>query len=162
MNYRLNNTAIAVLVLLILGALTVFTFTLLQPEPSSPEEVAPQATDVTTDIARDDIIVSAKQQYQDGTHTIAGTVTVPTPCHGVTAEPFLVESGSSTVAEIRLTTVLEGDDCPSVSSDTTFRVIFDAPEEIEVRAVWDGDPVRLNLLPVAEGEVLDETFFFKG
>lgn len=162
MNYRLNNTAIAVLVILILSALALFAFILLQPEASPETAAEPPTSDAAADTGREDVIVSAKQQYSEGTHTIAGTVTVPTPCHGVSAEPFLIGSGTSTVAEIRLTTVLEGEDCPSVPSDTTFRVIFDAPEQMPVRAVWDGEPVRLNLLPVAEGESLDETFFFKG
>jgi len=164
MNYRLNTTMIAVIVLCVIAAIALFTYILT----SAPEDVVTN-TDETRDRTeeearptRDDVLIAAKQQYVDGIHTIAGTVTVPTPCHGISAEPFLVTEGATTTAEIRLTTVLTGEDCPNVPSDTTFRVIFEAPEGIPVAAVWDGASVRLNLVPIAPGESLDEEFFFKG
>lgn len=164
MNYRLNTTAIAVIVLFTVAAIALFLYILLNtPHDVRPSAEVQQDSDtLVSTLARDDVLITAKQQYVNGTHTIAGSVTVPTPCHGVSAEPFLDNDGTSTVAEIRLSTVLEGENCPNVSSDTSFRVIFDAPEDIVIRAVWDGSPVRLNLLPLGPDESFDEEFFFKG
>lgn len=160
MNYRINTYGIWALAILFLTAAGIFTYTLIRTptgtdETSGAEDVPPVATTEET--------ITAKHRYAENMHTIAGMVSVPTPCHSVTVEPFFVPSeGATTTVELRFTTVLEGSDCPALVSDAPFRVTFEGPEYADLRATWNGAPARLNLIPASPDESLEMEYFFKG
>jgi hypothetical protein len=158
MNYRLNTKVIALVALLVVIAIVLFAYTLVSA-PTETEVSTQQATTTTTQ--QEERLLSAKHQFVDGIHTIAGTVELPTPCHTLVAEPFFVDDASSTV-EIRFSTALQGEECATVPTQVPFRVSFEAPEGVAIRATWDGAPVRLNLVPVAPGETLDGDVNMKG
>jgi hypothetical protein len=155
MNYRINTRIIAVVGLFALIATGLFMYTLVsapaEEDVSTPQE---QATENL------DILITAKHQYREGTHTVVGTVGVPTRCHRLITEPFLLENGS--VVEIRFTTLMEGAECPREEYDVPFKVPFEAREDVRIQATWDGVPVRLNLINVGPDESLDGDIYIKG
>ncbi|MBP9760126.1 MAG: hypothetical protein KBD24_02030 [Candidatus Pacebacteria bacterium] len=159
MNYRLNSHVIAIVALLAFVAIGLFVFTLV----SAPADV--EVVSTGDDKAKNETIeqiIAGKHQYVGGVHTIAGLMSLPTPCHSVVVEPFFPNANATSTVEIRFTTVLSGETCPAIVSDAPYRVTFNAPENVEISATWDGKPVRLNLVPIAEGESLGEEFYFKG
>jgi hypothetical protein len=127
---------------------------------------APSPSDVSSEAAIEEfdetpeIILSAKHQYIDGIHTIAGVSEVPTRCHRLITEPFFV--GGMERVEIRFNTLLEGEACPSEYFEVPFRVSFEAPENIDISATWNGDTIRLNLIPLQPGETLEDEIYIKG
>lgn len=157
MNYRINTRIIILVAALVVVAIGLFTYTLVSAP--TPEEV-PVVQDQTQDTDMVERIINARRQFVDGIHTIVGKAEVPTPCHRIISEPLLLEDG--TVIEIRFNTLLEGEECAAVMTEVPFRVTFEAPENIMIRATWDGSPVRLNLVPVGPGEVLEDEFYIKG
>jgi hypothetical protein len=154
MNYRISRTALTLVVLLVLVVAALFVYTLISAPTEEPVfvEQEPVAT-------QEERLITAKHQYKDGVHTIAGTAEVPTPCHRLILEPFFV--GENEV-EVRFSTFLEGEECPGEPFQAPFQVSFEAPEDVTISATWDGAPVRFNLVPVAEGESLDDELYIKG
>ena len=149
---------IAVVAILVVIAIILFAYTLV----SAPiKQEVPSAQTASTTQPAPERLITAKHQYVDGVHAIAGTVEVPTPCHTVVVEPFFVDEAKSAV-EIRFNTALQGDECAAQVTQVPFRVTFEAPEAVAITATWDGAPVRLNLVPVEPGETLDGDLYMKG
>ena len=157
MNYRINTRIIVVVAVLVVVAISLFAYTLVSAP--TPEDL-PLVADTQPAEQIPERVITAKHQFVDGIHTIVGMVTVPTPCHRVLADPYLLEDGVT--VEVRFSTLLEGDACPAQTTEVPFRVTFEAPETVAITALWDGSPVRLNLVPVAAGEILDDELYIKG
>lgn len=158
MNYRINTKVVTAVAVLVCIAIGLFVYTLV----TAPTEISVSDENQTGILEENDQrILTAKHQYVDGVHTIAGKTEVPTPCHRLVAEPFFVQ-GSTEGVEIRFNTLLEGEECPSELFEVPFRVSFEANEDASLSATWNGAPVRLNLIPLQEGEVLDEEIYIKG
>jgi hypothetical protein len=155
MEYRINTRIIILVAVLVLVAIGLFTYTLV----SAP---APEETPIVTEQKpqQEEVIITARHQYVEGIHTIAGSASVPTSCHRLVPTPFILEDG--TTVEIRFTTLLEGEECPVGLTDVPFRVTFEAVEDVTIRATLDGAPVRLNLVPVGPGETLEDELYIKG
>jgi hypothetical protein len=156
MNYRINTRVIAVVGALAIIATGLFLYTVVSSP--APEEVVIDSQEQEAVDA--DMLITARHQFKDGVHTIAGTVSVPTACHRVQAVPFLLNEGS--VVEIRFVTLMEGVECPSRETDVQVRVPFEAVENAEIRATWNGALVRLNLINVGPDEPLDGDVYIKG
>lgn len=159
MNYRLNSNVIIAVAVLVLIAIGLFVYTLIGTPAGNDES---QFSTTTPPTASLDAIIAGKHQFVDGMHTVAGMLSVPTPCHSVVVEPFFVDGAATTTVELRFTTVREGEDCPEVVSDAPYRVVFEGPENTQITALFNGKPARLNLVPVGPGESLGEEFYFKG
>ncbi len=158
MNYRINTKVVIFVAILVCIALGLFVYTLV----STPIEIPMSSEDEIVSTEQPEVqIMTAKHQFLDGMHTIAGKSEVPTPCHRLVAEPFFV-TGSPVEVEIRFNTLLEGEECPSQLFEVPFRVSFEAPEDAVLSATWNGGSVRLNLIPLQDGEVLDDEIYIKG
>jgi hypothetical protein len=156
MEYRINTRIIILVAILVVVAIGLFTYTFV----SAP---APEETLVTEEepaSQTEERIITARHQYLDGIHTVAGNASVPTTCHRLVPTPFIMEDGAT--VEIRFTTLLEGEECPAETMDVPFRVTFEAGENVTIRATWDGAPVRLNLVPLGPGETLEDDLYIKG
>lgn len=157
MDYRLNTKAIGFVVALIVIAAGLFLYTFVSA-PGETDNVVPEDRAVTVPAPQ---LITAKHRYSEGMHTIAGSLELPTPCHRVSAEPFFVD-GTSTV-EVRFVTKREvNGTCPPTPTSTPFRVSFEAPEGVTIRATWHSAPVPLNLIPVGPGEILEGDIEVKG
>lgn len=160
MNYRINKGVIIAVCVLIICAIGIFIYASISSSRNGAT-LPPRSEVIPEEEENSDVIVTAKHQYKDGVHTIAGTATVPTPCHRLIAEPFFT-SNEEAVVEVHFSTLIEGDTCPSQLHDAAFRVSFEAIKDVSIRATWNGDPVRLNLVPVGPHESLDAELYIKG
>lgn len=158
MNYRINTKAVSLVVMLILVAVGLFVYTLVTAPTT--DEVTDDNMQVTVEEGEVKLI-TAKHQYLDGVHTIAGKSELPTPCHRLVTEPFFLHSGTDEV-EIRFNTLLEGEACPNEIFEAPFRITFEGKEDVSISATWNGSPARLNLVPVQQGETIEDELYIKG
>ncbi len=158
MNYRVNTKIIFLVVVLVIVAFGLFVYTLVSAPDKQMQNKEEDNTSTTTEEVSD-MLLTAKHQYVDGIHTIVGKATLPTPCHRLVSEPFFV--GDNDV-EIRFSTIMVGEECPSELFDEKFKVTFEAPEDVNITALWNGKKIRLNLVPLQEGETLEDEIYIKG
>jgi hypothetical protein len=156
MNYRINTKVVAVVGAFAIVAIGLFLYTVVSAP--TPEEVAAPTEEQAPDT--EGMLITARHQFKEGVHTIVGTVAVPTACHRIQVNPFLLDGGA--VVEVRLTSLMEGSECPPQPTDAPFRATFEAGESVEIRAPWNGTPVRLNLVDVGADELLDGDVYIKG
>lgn len=123
--------------------------------------------DVNVDAPR--VTITAKHQYKNGKHIVAGEIEVPTPCHildwnirqverdiigeGAIDQGFYINFVSSTLAEV----------CAQVITPARFKVEFEGNDNAFIEATFNGTPIVLNLIEVGSDEDLDEfELFIKG
>lgn len=102
--------------------------------------------------------ITAKHQYKNGAHTIAGEVNMPTPCY------ILNVSSRNVNGEVIIDFVSEtnGDVCAQVVTTERFKVDFNAGENVVIKATWNGQPVELNLIPAgADKDLTNFEIFVK-
>jgi len=115
----------------------------------------------TTNTQRDTVIpsepeherITAKHQFKNGTHTIAGEVTLPTPCHILTTDAVVAESYPEQVS-INFVSRTQAQACAQTLTTGRFKVEFKASEQATIKATWNGLPVQLNLIPAGLDEDL--------
>lgn len=109
-------------------------------------------------------IITALHQFSKGKHTVAGEVTLPTPCH-ILNQDVSINSGV-TPEQINIAFVTTTKDetlCAQVLTSTRYKIDFVAAENAVITATWNGAPAQLNLVPVAPGESLENfDVFIKG
>ena len=146
--------------LLALGGLIFFGFF-----GGSGEDVVIDDPNPITDIAPDaraDITITAKHQFKDGTHIIAGELNMPTPCHILDWETLIAESFPEQVT-INFNLSTQAEVCTQVITPTRFLVEFQASEEASIRATLNGERAELNLIEAGPDENLEEfELFIKG
>lgn len=131
------------LVILLVLAYVFFSRTVEAPAPApvQSEEVVEGAQDVVRDTS---LVIS--HTYAKGTHTVTGTVVLPTPCYDLTTA-VTVSSSTPEVATIVLATADPGGICIQVTDDRDFSVTFDASADAQIQVQRDGV-----LLSVSEAE----------
>ena len=153
---RISPKAIAALALLGVAAIGLFAYTFFFTKEQTTEEEVPEVVVPAAET------VTAKHQFKNGIHIIAGEANVPTPCHRLLTNVLLKE-GSSANVELAFTTDASDDICAQVITPARFKSSFEAPENAIITATWNGAPVTLNLIPASEGENLDDfEIFIKG
>lgn len=106
--------------------------------------------------------VDAKHYFIDGTHTFAGVIDMPTPCHLLEAAVVVRESYPEQVG-INFSVINNADVCAQVITPQRFLVSAAASKEAEIVATWEGIPIELNLIPAAPGERPEDfELFIKG
>ena|SRR3989344_5591656 len=106
--------------------------------------------------------ITAKHQFKDGKHIIAGDVNMPTPCHILTTSAQVAESFPEQVT-IQFVSRTSGEACAQVITPARFKVEFTASENATIKATWNGAPVSLNLIPALPTDDLDNfELFIKG
>ncbi len=161
MNYRINTRVILLVLALLLTAVALFVYVLIYTPADDEKTTLDNATTTTSEDIQQKII-TAKHKYEDGMHTIAGKAEVPTTCHRLFAEPFYTDTENKDNIVIKFNTALEGEECLNQVSNAPFNVLFEAPENANITATWNGDKVRLNLIPLQPGETIDSEIYIKG
>ncbi len=161
MNYRINTKIVLLALVLFLTAVTLFVYILIYA-PANNEHAVLDNTATTTSKDIQQKVITAKHKYENGIHTIAGKADVPTTCHRLFAEPFYTNTENRNDVVIKFNTALDGKECLNQISDVSFNVLFEAPENANITATWDGDEVRLNLIPLQPGETIDSEIYMKG
>jgi hypothetical protein len=159
MNYRINTKVIFAVSALVIAFVAFFVYMLVSAPVDVKNNVAENDNATTSAEDTVDFILTAKHQYLDGIHTIVGKTELPTLCHRLVSEPFFVSDNN---VEIRFSTIMVGEECENKLSEEKFKVSFEAPEDVDITATWNGKKVRLNLIPLQEGETLDDEIYIKG
>lgn len=105
--------------------------------------------------------VTAKHLFENGVHTIAGEVDLPTPCHELSAKATVLESFPEQVL-IELKSKAGEGPCAQVVTPKKFKVVFNASKDASIKAKLDGKDVILNLIRIGGAEDLDKDIFIKG
>lgn len=160
MNHRGIIAAALILVLLIVG---MFVFAYIKKNelaaPVPPPTTSSEAPDA---VSTNREVVTAKHFYVDGVHTLVGEVDLPTPCHLLNSDARVMESFPEQVV-VEFSLVNEADMCAQVITAQRFKVTFAASEDAVISALWDGEPITLNLIPAAPGESPDDyEIYIKG
>lgn len=150
---------IVVLFLFLIGGMFLFAY-LKKTEIQINEE--PVTSSVEESNAALVERINAKHFFIDGTHTLAGTISLPTPCDLLNWDVFVAESYPEQVT-VDFSVLNTAESCAAVVTDQRFLVSFDASEDAMITARFMGDLVELNLIPAAPGET-PESFelFIKG
>lgn len=88
--------------------------------------------------------ISADHYFTDGEHTIQGLVTLPTPCHSLTHDVLVAESFPEQVT-IAFTSEAGPAICTQLIDEKFFSLSFQASEGAQIKATFNGTPVRLIL-----------------
>lgn len=153
--------AVGCIILLAAGIFgyTIYTHRTTTPSATSTPEMMPPASNTAGEV------ITAQHQFKNGKHFIVGQLPVPSACHTLTAEPFFIGQGSSTV-EIRFTTVAPdaSTTCAQVVTPKQFQVTFDGPPKPAMSALIDGRPAQFNFIEIPADQKLEGVSdeYFKG
>lgn len=103
--------------------------------------------------------ITAKHQYKNSTHIIAGEVNLPTACYVLTTSARVAESMPEQVS-IDFVSKTQGEMCAQVITTERFKVDFKASDGAIIKATWNGQPVELNLIPAGVNEDLNNFEIF--
>lgn len=107
--------------------------------------------------------IDAKHFFEDGTHTLVGSIDMPTPCDLVEVTNVLIAESYPEQVTVEFSVINNADTCTQVITPQRFLVTFDAFEEASIDAHFMGRDVDLNLIPPAPGESPDDfELFIKG
>ncbi len=121
-----------------------------------------KSDEVNTPIVQDDepiMDITAKHQFKDGKHIIAGEVNLPTPCYVLDTQAMVAESMPEQVT-IAFSATTQGEMCAQVITVDRFKVEFSASKDAVIKATWNGKPAKLNLIPAGADEDLDNFEIF--
>lgn len=155
-----SKTTILAVVLFVLVIAGMFGYAYLKKqELNTPTTPMPQE-----EIPQDQVRINGVHFFKDGTHTIVGEMSLPTPCHLLTTSSRVQESMPET-AVIDFEVLDNGEEmCAQVITPQRYKVVFSASEQAKVTATYNGKPAILNLVPGDPNQNPDDLdeFYFKG
>ncbi len=166
MNYRLNTPALYTLGVFLVLALILFGFILMRQNGAKKEISNPATSPADTQVPEEKAgkIITAKHDFVDGTHIIAGTIDLPSPCYILRHEVVFLNE-EKTEVEVRFTSSVKdpAQACAQVIFPAPFKVEFEGPQKVAISATLNGEPIVLNLVNVPEGEDIESfSEFIKG
>ncbi len=112
--------------------------------------------------AESEMEITAKHQFKNGKHIVAGEVNLPTPCYVLGTEATVAQSMPEQIT-LKFTATTHGDMCAQVITVERFRFDFSASQNAVIKATWNGKPAKLNLIPAGANEDLTNfEIFLKG
>ncbi len=154
---------IVILALLILGT----TYVAFAPDSwKFWDSQAPSTTDTTGQIQTDPSLpserITAKHQFTNGTHIVAGDVNLPTACYILATNALVKESYPEQVV-LQFSANTNAEACAQVVTTERFKINFSASKDATITATWNGKPIELNLIPAGANEDLNNfELFIKG
>ncbi len=154
----------AVVMAIILFAAIVagmFTFALMKQQELAEQTLPP--TVATTTLPYPEITrIDAKHFFQDGLHTVVGSVVLPTPCDLLQSEAVVKESLPEQI-QLDFTVINTAEFCAQVETEQRFLITASGAETATFSATFMGRPIILNLVPAAPGETPQNfELFIKG
>lgn len=108
------------------------------------------------------VIITAKHWYKDGVHTLAGEISVPSPCHIVEGHTSASADGMQSFLELS-SSVKTGEMCAQVITPARFKVSQKADKNTSWSATLNSAPVTLNLIEAGPNEDPDDfELYIKG
>lgn len=107
-------------------------------------------------------VVTAKHAYRTGTHTIAGEMLLPSPCHVLESKAVVSADKKSILLQF-VSSVKTGEMCASVMTSARFKLTAKAASTAAITATLNGQAVTLNLIEAGPNEDLDNfELYIKG
>ncbi|HEY4514759.1 MAG TPA: hypothetical protein VJJ22_01210 [Candidatus Paceibacterota bacterium] len=120
----------------------------------SGKDVSNQGAVVIDATKTDEVTTLIVNHYFDnGSHTIEGTMTLPTPCDTLSQEVDITKGVSGVVDKVvvNFTTKSTEGFCTQVLADKFFHVSFNAGKDAIITATLNGKPLRLIFSETFEG-----------
>jgi hypothetical protein len=106
--------------------------------------------------------ITAKHFFENGVHTIAGEIPMPTPCDLLEVDAMVAESFPEQVS-LNFNVVNNAEFCAQQITPQRFKVTANASEQATFSANFMGRRVELNLVPPDPGETPEDfELFIKG
>ena len=157
-----KNTIIGgvILILVIAG---MFAFAYIKKQELEKIEPLPQQQNTQPQTAYDSVTrIDAKHFFINGTHTLVGEISLPTPCDLLNWTSRVAESQPEQVT-IEFSVVNNAESCAAVITQQRFKLSFDASKDATMKALFMDREVELNLIPGGPGETPDDfELFIKG
>lgn len=142
-NTYMNNKTIIGIIVALLVVLGLAWWSLSDRSNSNKEGEVDNNTSVLGDQqSAPSGSLTVNHYFSDGSHTIEGTITLPTPCHTISHDVLVAESFPEQVS-IALVTKPGAGLCTQVLADKFFRITFNASKDAVIRATLDGQPITL-------------------
>lgn len=159
MSQKLSILIISVFGLIVVG---MFGFAYLKQAERSTDTIVVASSTTATPSVYGITRIDGKHFFIDGVHTIVGELAMPTPCDLLTAEAAVAESMPEQVT-FAFTVINNSPVCAQVVTTQRFKVSATASDAAELRALFMGESVDLNLVEAAVGETPEEfELFMKG
>jgi len=160
-----KRTIILLMILLLVLVAGMFAFTHFKKQTLNEPETE-IINDVDGQVAGDDAFgiqrIDVKRFFENGTHTLVGEITLPTPCHNLSVDTVIAESMPEQVL-LNFTTETTAEMCAQVLTSRRFQVEVAVDRLAAFRASLNGVPIELNIVEANPGETLDDIEdFFKG
>lgn len=161
MNPRDKNVIVWVIIIIVLLIIGIFSWQ-YYAKSRNAENGNNQNNATTTEEETTAMLITAKHQFKDGKHIVAGEVNLPTPCHSLTSDIQIAKSNPEQVT-IKFTSASQAEFCAQVITPERFKIEFEASGNAVIKATWNGADANLNLVPVAPGEDIENfEVFIKG
>jgi len=160
MNQKTIVMSIALFILIVAG---MFAYTYMKKSELTPVPLSQNDAQADEDVMYASITrITAKHFFDDGLHTFAGEIPMPTPCDLIDVSSRVMESFPEQVV-LDFTAINNAEFCAQVITNQRFKVTASASEEAVISATFMGREVELNLVPPAEGESPEDfELFVKG
>lgn len=160
MNQKTIVIAVALFVVIVIG---MFTFAYLKKSEIENSQVLPEVQKDAGEVKYASVMrITAKHYFENGVHTLAGEIPLPTPCDLLEAEATVAESFPEQVA-VNFTVLNNAEFCTEQVTSQRFKVTANASADATFSATFMGRPIELNIVPAAEGETPDDfELFIKG
>lgn len=158
MNSRTITILIALFVLIIIGMFAFSFITKDQIAQEQLEEEQPEENVAYASITR----IEGKHFFEDGVHTVAGEIAMPTPCDLLEVDATVQESDPEHIV-LEFSVINNAEFCAQQITPQRYKISAQASENATFSARLEGRDVELNLIPAAEGESPDDfELFIKG
>lgn len=166
-----EKTNAAIMVSIVIVAVVVLGYLFIRPYWSSQKNLegvdnvpswteAPATT--SSSLPSEKIIITAKHQWKAGSHTIAGEVVVPSPCHLLESSSSASADGTKAFLEIRAS-IAPGESCSQTPTPLRFKVTQKGDKNTAWSATYNGMAATLNLIEAGPNEDLSNfELFIKG
>lgn len=156
----MNKTTLIIIIAIVV--LAAFGYIFYQSSQQQIQDGVLDLEPINTAPFEPKIIITAKHQFLDGVHLVAGDIDMPTPCDLLEWDVVILESFPEQVI-IQFKTVNKAEICAQVITPARFRVEFEADGRASITATLNNDHIILNLIEVSESENLDDfEIFIKG
>lgn len=107
-------------------------------------------------------VITAKHAYQNGVHTIAGEVPLPSPCDILESSAIPSTDKKQIVVQFA-SSIKTGEKCPQEITPARFKVTVKGDKNAAISATLNGQSVTLNLIEAGPSENLDDfQLYIKG
>jgi len=94
--------------------------------------------------------ITAHHFWKDGTHTLEGRITLPTPCHTFSSQVLIAESYPEQIT-VAFTVAPGAGVCVEMIAEKPFSISFKASKDAIIRATLNGQSITLDL--IEQGDV---------